>query len=452
MPTIDLTPIQGLPFSAARPYLEQCLGLSDRLDGTSDAYALGYLSRATRMDLGKICSRGTACGSTCIPRKKQCSPDKQASTSTLAKEASAKARGKLINSLKEERDKKRSERIAKREAESRKPPQGALGSFPSPTTLGEIRDRFKPASGLSGNAGELPHEKGTREKFEKLSKQRSLQQAIAEAETRLATGVDEDGDPIDEAMRRATERQLKRQKEMLKKMGGTPKPTGAAIPSTDPTSFSLQGRSRPTQFTSRTGRTVSIDSLYSDRSDSFLRGYYKRMAERGDANPFPTQKVITYGDRRILIQTPKGQHRFFGAVPQQADYGVIAGTYGMGGDGRSLDCYVGDNLGSGKCYEVQQLTRSGEPDEVKLMLGFNSPEEASETYKAHVPVSRFGSIREIDFDSYIRGDTTQSQQRKIGKVMHEFKSGKLKSGSGAKVKSRKQAVAIALSEAGMGRR
>ena len=36
---------------------------------------------------------------------------------------------------------------------------------------------------------------------------------------------------------------------------------------------------------------------------------------------------------------------------------------------------------------------------------------------------------------------------KTAKVMHEFKHGSLKSGSGRKVKSRKQAVAIALSEA-----
>lgn len=36
---------------------------------------------------------------------------------------------------------------------------------------------------------------------------------------------------------------------------------------------------------------------------------------------------------------------------------------------------------------------------------------------------------------------------KIGKVMHEFKEGKLKSGGKKKVTSRKQAVAIALSEA-----
>jgi hypothetical protein len=43
---------------------------------------------------------------------------------------------------------------------------------------------------------------------------------------------------------------------------------------------------------------------------------------------------------------------------------------------------------------------------------------------------------------------SRGSQRKVKKVMHEFKEGKLKMGrSGKKVKSRKQAIAIGLSEA-----
>lgn len=42
---------------------------------------------------------------------------------------------------------------------------------------------------------------------------------------------------------------------------------------------------------------------------------------------------------------------------------------------------------------------------------------------------------------------SDKSQEKIGKVMKEYKEGKLKSGSGKKVKSRKQAVAIGISEA-----
>lgn len=37
--------------------------------------------------------------------------------------------------------------------------------------------------------------------------------------------------------------------------------------------------------------------------------------------------------------------------------------------------------------------------------------------------------------------------KKMQKVMHEFKHGDLKTGNGKKVKSRKQAIAIGLSEA-----
>jgi hypothetical protein len=41
----------------------------------------------------------------------------------------------------------------------------------------------------------------------------------------------------------------------------------------------------------------------------------------------------------------------------------------------------------------------------------------------------------------------KGSQKKVKKVMREYKKGKLKSGSGRKVKNRKQAIAIGLSEA-----
>ncbi len=44
------------------------------------------------------------------------------------------------------------------------------------------------------------------------------------------------------------------------------------------------------------------------------------------------------------------------------------------------------------------------------------------------------------------------QKRKVGRVMKEHKRGKLSSGSGRKVKSRKQAIAIAMSESGQSRK
>lgn len=43
---------------------------------------------------------------------------------------------------------------------------------------------------------------------------------------------------------------------------------------------------------------------------------------------------------------------------------------------------------------------------------------------------------------------TRGQKETVGRVMHEFKHGELQSGSGKKVKNSKQAVAIAMHEAG----
>lgn len=44
--------------------------------------------------------------------------------------------------------------------------------------------------------------------------------------------------------------------------------------------------------------------------------------------------------------------------------------------------------------------------------------------------------------------TSPRQRKSIGRVMHEYKHGELKSGRGGKVKSRRQAIAIALHEGG----
>ena len=50
-----------------------------------------------------------------------------------------------------------------------------------------------------------------------------------------------------------------------------------------------------------------------------------------------------------------------------------------------------------------------------------------------------------------RAKTKAGRQRKVAKVLGEFKAGQLRSSSGAKVTNRKQAIAIGLSEAGLSR-
>lgn len=48
----------------------------------------------------------------------------------------------------------------------------------------------------------------------------------------------------------------------------------------------------------------------------------------------------------------------------------------------------------------------------------------------------------------VKPKTKAGKKAKVRKVMKEFKKGELKSGGKKKVKSRKQAIAIAMSEAG----
>src|SRR4029077_12360911 len=66
-------------------------------------------------------------------------------------------------------------------------------------------------------------------------------------------------------------------------------------------------------------------------------------------------------------------------------------------------------------------------------------------------VWRFASRRAYRGTRPTAAKTSSSQRRTIGRVMHEAKHGELKSGprgKGGQVKSRKQAIAIALHEAG----
>ena len=64
-----------------------------------------------------------------------------------------------------------------------------------------------------------------------------------------------------------------------------------------------------------------------------------------------------------------------------------------------------------------------------------------------MPISRAQMKKQIS------SSPAKKRQAKVKKVMKEFKQGKLKSGgSGKKVKNRKQAIAIALSEAGVSKK
>lgn len=65
-----------------------------------------------------------------------------------------------------------------------------------------------------------------------------------------------------------------------------------------------------------------------------------------------------------------------------------------------------------------------------------------------------GKVTYVNYLEHLPYDGSMATKgsTKVGKVLREYKAGTLKSGSGAKVTGRKQAVAIALSEARKGKK
>jgi hypothetical protein len=85
---------------------------------------------------------------------------------------------------------------------------------------------------------------------------------------------------------------------------------------------------------------------------------------------------------------------------------------------------------------------------IKASLGFRSAAGASRTIEGYA--GHGTPIAASNQEALMAKKSTSSSSKgksKVHKVMKEHKKGTLKSGSGKKVKSRKQAVAIALSEA-----
>jgi phage-related protein (TIGR01555 family) len=88
---------------------------------------------------------------------------------------------------------------------------------------------------------------------------------------------------------------------------------------------------------------------------------------------------------RLLIETPKGTRRsgHGWSVIMPADYGYIRRTSSAEGIDEGMDCFVGPNPESRAAYIIDQLRAdTGEFDEHKVMLAFDSPAEAYACYQA----------------------------------------------------------------------
>lgn len=126
-----------------------------------------------------------------------------------------------------------------------------------------------------------------------------------------------------------------------------------------------------------------------------------------NTNPTEKQKETGIYDKarislqghNITIETLKGTQRSgvdsngkAWSITMNNHYGELDGTTGYDGD--AIDVFVGPNPKGGQIFVIDQLTSEGTFDESKVMLGFDSAEEAKAAYMSNYEAGwkGFGSI------------------------------------------------------------
>lgn len=106
----------------------------------------------------------------------------------------------------------------------------------------------------------------------------------------------------------------------------------------------------------------------------------------------------------VVIETPKGQRRGEWPIEMPAHYGYIRGTSSTEGPHEQMDCFIGPNEGAQTAYVVHQKDlESGQFDEHKVMLGFDSRKAALDCYVSSFADGK-GRDRVIKTDSHSMAD------------------------------------------------
>lgn len=120
-------------------------------------------------------------------------------------------------------------------------------------------------------------------------------------------------------------------------------------------------------------------------------------ANEANTNPSEPQKEagnykmghISVKGMKISIENPKGSYRKYKNENGTTGYNEMKNHYGYfnitkGKDGDAVDVFIGPNIEDFEnVYCVDQNNKEGEFDETKVMLGFDSKEEAKEAYMSN---------------------------------------------------------------------
>lgn len=124
---------------------------------------------------------------------------------------------------------------------------------------------------------------------------------------------------------------------------------------------------------------------------------------------FELQDVVSFQGLEIAIEQKAGTYRSWynsftgesGHTLMQCDYGYVKGSSGMDGD--EVDVFLGSSLGSLNVFVITQMKGPTFTivDEQKVMLGFDTEEEAKLSYLRHYNDSRFfGGIHYLTIEDF----------------------------------------------------
>jgi len=82
----------------------------------------------------------------------------------------------------------------------------------------------------------------------------------------------------------------------------------------------------------------------------------------------------------VVVECQKGARRWPGGPHWPAAYGYIRGTRSAEGEGEQLDCFIGPNLDSRKCWIFNHYDDHGQFEEHKVMLGYADLAQAKADY------------------------------------------------------------------------
>lgn len=164
----------------------------------------------------------------------------------------------------------------------------------------------------------------------------------------------------------------------------------------------------------------------------------KLEKERKKVNTNPSEKQkesgnytkghITINGFEITIENPKGSYRKGvdsngkeWKIKMNNDYGYFLNSVGYDGD--HVDVFLGDNFNSDKIFVVDQKIK-GKFDESKVMLGFNTSNEAKKAYLSNYEKDwkGFDKITEVDVDTF---KTWLYDGKKQRKAFSEYKDIKI---------------------------